>query len=740
MEKKIQNETKKLISDLLQKLLDRRLNKLEKRNKEEESTLKLINKESQKAIIALEECSHKVRKQIYLIRNKYVDERRNHNTLKSETSKTFETNKTNNNMNNINTNLFNNLGNDNLKKPEIYHHEKEEKLKKFKKRNSTASPKMVKNKLLEEKMKTIQKSIRDLKAKYKSTKNIKKVPHQKNFLTMETTPKKKSKNKITYTNSKKKFNKKSPAKFSKTLTNFHINTQNVEKKDKKENKNNLPELNLNELEKDEDLRLTDLKLELKKSNEPIIPQKTSSNQINEVSPKSPIRELKDFKDESLLICDISKISNISILENEKNAIVGEKNDNKNKNIDNNNNNNIDNNNNNNIDNNNNNNNIDNNNNNINNIDNNDNNKNNININDNNNNNDNTNKDNINNKDNNNIDNNNNKDIICDKEEKINIDNKNEELNINKKNDNINNVITSKKSKKNIEHLIGDSAIEFTLIEQEKMEGDEENNKTIDLNISGLSDQLTLEEKFQSNLDDILIYLDTKDICKLLLINKESFKTIMNFLISKTEIKIDIFEEELSKIIEENKSIINIDINNIKTKKFDFSANSSRAISLLNTISVNNFLKIKDEFLKNKEIFIIFNIFFIAEGKNELMSIDNMDKKWEYIFNFFKEHISNQAMGTFIEKELNGKTFNENIINSLYKYAYKHSNIISPNHFQKINKDIAILVFIIKDMLEFLGILTDSKLNPEKEIILINSRLQSNKEILEKLNQINNKIN
>ena len=98
------------------------------------------------------------------------------------------------------------------------------------------------------------------------------------------------------------------------------------------------------------------------------------------------------------------------------------------------------------------------------------------------------------------------------------------------------------------------------------------------------------------------------------------------------------------------------------------------------------------------------------------------------------------MGTFIEKELNGKTFNENIINSLYKYAYKHSNIISPNHFQKINKDIAILVFIIKDMLEFLGILTDSKLNPEKEIILINSRLQSNKEILEKLNQINNKIN
>ena len=98
------------------------------------------------------------------------------------------------------------------------------------------------------------------------------------------------------------------------------------------------------------------------------------------------------------------------------------------------------------------------------------------------------------------------------------------------------------------------------------------------------------------------------------------------------------------------------------------------------------------------------------------------------------------MGTFIEKNLNGKIFDDNIINSLYKYSYKYLNIISPNHFQKINKDIAILVFIIKDMLEHLGILTDTKLNPEKELTLINSRMRSNKEILDKLNEINNKIN
>ena len=71
MEIKINNERAKALNDLLKNLLERRINKLEKRNKEEEIELNTINKESQKLILTLDECSHKLRKQIYLIRNKY---------------------------------------------------------------------------------------------------------------------------------------------------------------------------------------------------------------------------------------------------------------------------------------------------------------------------------------------------------------------------------------------------------------------------------------------------------------------------------------------------------------------------------------------------------------------------------------------------------------------------------------------------------------------------------------------
>ena len=582
------------------------------------------------------------------------------------------------NMNNINTNIFNNINDNNkiitsIKKPELYHHEKEEKNKNRKKRNITLSPKSIKNLQLEEKMKTIQKSIKDLKAKFKSTKNIKKFQNQKNFLTVDTTPKKKP-NKNLYTNSKRKVNnKKSQGKMAKTLTNFRINTQKNENGNKKSNKDILHELSLNGIDNEDDIRLAELKLDNGKNDEKKIHDKISNNNFNIPRDKSPIKEQPNNKEESLLINNICTINN-EIIHNEnkdnesiKKYIMEDKKD-------------------------------------------------------------------INNEKNSRkSDNNDNTQTI--KENK-----KNEET---KKENNADNMIIQKEKKNNIDYLAGDTSINFTLVEPEpdaKFEDNDENNKTIDLNISRLSDDLTLEEKFQAHLDDILIYLETNEIYNLLLINKEYFKTIMNFLITKTEIKIDIFEEEMSRILEDNKTLSNINTTNLKIKKFEFNANSSRAISLLNTISINNFLKIKNEFLNNREINIIFNILFIAEGKYEILRLNSNEKKWDYIFNYFQDYLSNQTMGAFIEKNLNGKIFDDNIINSLYNYSYKHLNIVSPNYFQKINKDIAILVFIIKDMLEHIGILTDTKLNPEKEMTLIISRLRSNKETLNKLNKINNKIN
>ena len=182
----------------------------------------------------------------------------------------------------------------------------------------------------------------------------------------------------------------------------------------------------------------------------------------------------------------------------------------------------------------------------------------------------------------------------------------------------------------------------------------------------------------------------------MLVNKECLKTIINYLISKTEISIELLQDEIKRLKEYNS---NIDFDNLKKKQFKLSVNSMRAISLLNSSSGNNILKLNNEQLNKKEIILVFSLYFVAIGlKKDILSLTN-EEKIEYMQNYFKKNYNgHNTFGTFIEKELNGKIFDDRIISTLFNLSKKNLYIISPNFFQKINRDIAIFVFIIKDLL------------------------------------------
>ena len=259
------------------------------------------------------------------------------------------------------------------------------------------------------------------------------------------------------------------------------------------------------------------------------------------------------------------------------------------------------------------------------------------------------------------------------------------------------------------------------------------NKDNDLNTTQVSDQMSLEEKFESNLDIILQYLDARDIFKLMLVNKECFKSIINFLVSKFEISIELLQEEINKIKEFNP---NIKFEHLNKKPFKLSSNSMRAISLLNSSSGNNILKLNPKEINKKEIILVYSLYFVAIGlKSNILTLDE-DSKIEYMQNYFKKNCSGKYnFGSFIENEMNGKIFDDKIISTIYNLSKNQLDIISPNYFQKINKDIAIFVFIIKDLLEQIGLLGTQFPKPEKEYLLYNSRLNANKAILEELSKI-----
>ena len=292
-------------------------------------------------------------------------------------------------------------------------------------------------------------------------------------------------------------------------------------------------------------------------------------------------------------------------------------------------------------------------------------------------------------------------------------------------------ITFLEGEKDFDLIFKDSKIEDMDLNVNLNENDEI------LNTTEISDQMSLEEKFESNLDIISGYLDIRDICNLMLVNKECFKTIINILVSKTEISIELLEEEIKKIKENN---ISINFDSVKKKPLKLNVNSMRAISLLNSSSGNNILALNVEQLNKKEIILIYSIYFVAIGKKKDIILLDDKKKLEYIQNYFKQNcVGKNNFGQFIEKELNGIVMDDSVISFLHRICNNHLSIISPNYFQRINKDIAILVFVIKDLLEQLGILESKYLKPDKEYILLNARLQNNKAILKELNLIEENI-
>ena len=744
------NSSKEILSNLLKKMLDHKITKLEKRHKEETNALRTMSKISQNIIITLQNYTKEVKKEIYKIRHKYDENSQKKNEIKSSEKndilnsdiniESFIESKENileksniNNISNIEKIKRGSKSIDAKKAKELFlsPETSQKKMIKIKKEKTDVFSRLASKSIgnfKKNKMNIIE-QLNNNNSKSKSKKNISKkkinnIQNKKNDINLnikEDTPSRPEKKtdksllKLTSTPKAKQKQLKRFSQISLEMTKTAESTQTLREKNSK----TLNSSKIKKMNSKSKIISKKTKKEEKKENQENINDISVDNKIKEIKIENVILSDKDLKNENFQEEKKKSINDKILLDEE---ILN-----------------------------------------------------------------NVNKDellistikieNINETENNNIDNNN---LIKDfsLKESINtntdINNNNDNNNLikrqsseinnslnsfNKSNNDINNIklINSNNEKKeekkkekyksnicDLDNIVlpkritnfldNDKEINFSLINNSQNEfdnNDQEFNKTIDLNISGLSEHLSLEEKFEGHLDEITRFLDTNDLCKLMLVNKECYKTIMNILISKTEITIDILEEEISKIKESNKDI---NFDELKINPFKFNENSSRAVFLLNNNSDFNLININNKM--SREIFIIFGIFFIAVGKKkEYINLISDEEKMNYTNNYFKKE---NSLGKIIEKEIKGKIFDDKIIASLYKYSYRYLNIISPNRFQKINKDFAIFVFVIKNILEHIGAL-EEKNEPQKEYILYNARLKNNKEILEILNGYFDKI-
>ena len=232
--------------------------------------------------------------------------------------------------------------------------------------------------------------------------------------------------------------------------------------------------------------------------------------------------------------------------------------------------------------------------------------------------------------------------------------------------------------------------------------------------------------------NLFSFLDIQSFFNFMMINKSYYKLIIKLIINKLENKIKDINKNITELKQNNKSII---FSEEKTKIFEFNNSSMRALSILNSISVESFFNEKKINFEDSKIKLIFDIYFIALGKKkDIININfgNCSRE-KYIKNYFKNN-NKKIIGNIIDNDFKKLLFNSEVINALYEYSYNKLNIISPKNFQRVNKNVTMLCYIIKNIMEHLGIIIKDNNNKtiKQHYNLLSARLHINKELIKKL--------
>ena len=211
--------------------------------------------------------------------------------------------------------------------------------------------------------------------------------------------------------------------------------------------------------------------------------------------------------------------------------------------------------------------------------------------------------------------------------------------------------------------------------------------------------------FDDHLKDILIFLTNKDILEFKNCSKVLHRSVIKYLIKQFDIERNNFfskQNELNLSLEEIQQKPNI--NDLK-----FTKGAYRAISLLNEGMLNDLFK--NENKPNKEIYVIYKIFFLSINYEEIIkyAIDSDDEFWEKCKNYFLGY--NGKIGDLLNDIIDNKKvvlIGDNIY-KIYKLIHKNIHKINPAHFSKICTTTGLFVFFIKDILDFLGFSSDQKI-------------------------------
>ncbi len=228
---------------------------------------------------------------------------------------------------------------------------------------------------------------------------------------------------------------------------------------------------------------------------------------------------------------------------------------------------------------------------------------------------------------------------------------------------------------------------------------------------------------------IFSFLKNDDLKQLLNVNSIYRINSKEILKQRIELEIKQIQKELNNLIEIYQN--EIDFNEFKKKPFKLNKKSISVIEYLNSpISEESFLYENKGDLISKDIILVYKIYLCAI--DDKFYIKNNKEIWEHICQHFNKRNKKIALGNFIKNEIEDKIFSESTITNLYDISYNVLIKINPQYFKSIDETTSMFVFIVRDILEHIGLSKEKTILIDKQFLLLKSRLKCKTQFLNQI--------
>ena len=226
--------------------------------------------------------------------------------------------------------------------------------------------------------------------------------------------------------------------------------------------------------------------------------------------------------------------------------------------------------------------------------------------------------------------------------------------------------------------------------------------------------------------DILIsisnYLDKKTKYNLFSCQKKYIKFLYEYINDKyTEFKennkINPYSDTIQEKINEIKEKCSESDLNIVSSKFNLSIGTLKAIELLNNkehlkfFSPENYQKFSDD------LYLVYKIIFQLNKNNDIKNSESKKEFFEKMSKYIFYNIKEDKIGDLFKDIVNNFDFSQENIFQIKKIIKGNEDKLKPKYYSKICQTTGLVIFLIKDILEYLGLNQTKKTSPA--IILAN---------------------